>query len=169
MIRTLGLAAAAFCLVMFSSCDLAESLGGLVPDKDNYDFSTSCKGNSSLEACSPCCDGLGFDTALVVTGDCGCAYVATDGDVCDSANGSDFKACVSCCETNKFDSLTRLTNGQCTCSRVQKTEPEATSTPNDGNHDGCTTSGQSCVCSNSGLSGSCDTGSAKSGLYCHCD
>ncbi|MDR3646264.1 MAG: hypothetical protein P4L22_01845 [Candidatus Babeliales bacterium] len=37
------------------------------------------------------------------------------------------------------------------------------------NSDGCKLSGQSCKCSNTGLSGTCSIGDAKPGLYCHCD
>lgn len=41
--------------------------------------------------------------------------------------------------------------------------------PPNPNHDGCRSSGQACTCSNTGWSGKCATGGAKSGLYCHCD
>ena len=37
------------------------------------------------------------------------------------------------------------------------------------NSDGCNTSGQSCTCSNTGLSGTCNTGNIKPGLYCQCN
>jgi hypothetical protein len=84
MRRTCGIAVAAWSLLLCGSRELAESLGGILPDKDDYDFSTSCKGNSSLDSCNPCCDGLGSDTALVATGDRGCAYVATDSGICDA-------------------------------------------------------------------------------------
>ncbi|MEZ4376269.1 MAG: hypothetical protein R3B07_36025 [Polyangiaceae bacterium] len=47
-----------------------------------------------------------------------------------------------------------------------RTAPPARSNPN---HDGCRSSGQACTCSNTGWSGKCATGGAKSGLYCHCD
>lgn len=36
-------------------------------------------------------------------------------------------------------------------------------------HDGCDDEGDSCVCSNTGLSGRCGFGRMKSGLYCRCD
>ena len=41
--------------------------------------------------------------------------------------------------------------------------------PVEANHDGCLSSGQACVCSDTGKNGSCSTGSMKSGLYCRCD
>ena len=36
-------------------------------------------------------------------------------------------------------------------------------------HDCCLNDGQGCTCSNTGWQGSCHTGGAKYGLYCHCD
>lgn len=36
------------------------------------------------------------------------------------------------------------------------------------NHDGCDYKGESCTCSNTGLSGSCKTGPLHGGLYCQC-
>ena len=43
------------------------------------------------------------------------------------------------------------------------------SPPRTTNHDGCRSAGQACTCSNTGWSGRCGTGMAKSGLYCRCD
>lgn len=35
-------------------------------------------------------------------------------------------------------------------------------------HDDCIKAGDNCMCSNTGMIGSCQKGSIKSGLYCHC-
>ena len=113
----------------------------LLPELDNYDFATSCADNATLEACSPCCDDLGYDTSIVATGDCGCSYQYSDYDVCEAADG-DFDACAACCEASDEDSATNLRNGECRCLGIQPSQPAP-----DRRVNRCESSGDTCRCS----------------------
>jgi len=106
---------------MLGSCELASTVSNLVPDSDNFDFTTTCKsGNGELSKCGECCKGEGFDTALVATGDCGCAYSIEDAETCKT--NSDIGDCSKCCEGAGFSSTVRVTNGECRCFKVSKTK-----------------------------------------------
>lgn len=156
-----------FAASALGGCDVAgdlADLAGPIANTDNYVMNTTCKDTTPLEACDTCCEGLGFDLAIVATGDCGCASQNNDSERCkDSASSID--ECSKCCESDPTNLASSRSGGVCTCRGISKTpNPETT-----GNHDGCTTSGQTCTCSNTGSAGTCGTGTAKSGLYCQCD
>lgn len=106
-------------LVAVGGCDLG---GGLVPSTAGYNFDTSCRGNSELEACDSCCEGIGGDRAFIDGDTCGCGVSVTDTAVCDTT--TTFSECSGCCEEAGFGSSSRFSEGSagrvCTCS---KTEP----------------------------------------------
>jgi len=92
---------------------------GVTPDEEGYNFDTSCRSRGSLDACDSCCEGLGGDRALVVSGTCGCGVGESNSEVCDSA--ASFTACGTCCEEVGFDSTVSFSEGTggrtCTCFR----------------------------------------------------
>lgn len=143
---------------------------GVAPDDREYNFDTSCRSQSEANACNDCCLSLGGDTSALRTGTCGCAQLVESTSVCDSATS--FDECRRCCSGAGYDGVTDYTSGTggrtCTCRRLEPIP--SSSVPIDaGPRDGCTSSGQSCVCGNTGLPGMCGTGPDFSGLYCRCD
>lgn len=144
-----------------AGCDTAEQAG--IPSKANYDFGTSCESESNLEACSACCTGLSFDTALEALGDCGCAYAYRDDQICQAHDG-DFDACDACCRASDDASATQMANGECRCLGIQKTKPAADRQPNH-----CVKSGDSCKCSRD-TTGTCGPSGLDDdpALYCTC-
>jgi|GEM_PF-3109839 len=125
-------------VVPLAACDSAA--GDVIPGKDKYDFTTSCEPKSELEACSSCCTGLSFDTALVALGDCGCSYQYSDWEICKASDG-DFDACAACCEASDDLVASNMRNGECRCAGIQKTEPTDDRRPNK-----CEKSGDTCRC-----------------------
>lgn len=145
--NTLGILALVALLVVPAACDSEAS--NLLPDQDKYDFTTTCEAESELQACSDCCTGLSFDTALVALGDCGCSYQYVDWDICEASDG-DFDACASCCEASDDGAVTNLRNGECRCLGIQKTQPSEDRRPNK-----CENSGDTCRCSRD-TNGTCE-------------
>ncbi len=129
------------CVALFAAslwgCEASE----FIPSRADYDFTTSCQGESELETCSTCCDSLSFDTALVALGDCGCAYTYQDWFICEEADG-DIDTCFDCCRSTDDDSAANVRNGECRCVGIQRTEPEASRRSNR-----CDNNGDSCICS----------------------
>jgi hypothetical protein len=99
-------------------CNLGEDLG--VPELDGYNYSTSCRSNSDLDACDSCCDGIGGDRALVNRGNCGCGVSDNSTDVCDGT--ASFAACNTCCQDSGYGSTSAFSSGSsgniCTCFRT---------------------------------------------------
>ncbi|MEZ4268081.1 MAG: hypothetical protein R3F39_17080 [Myxococcota bacterium] len=151
----------ALCLAAFAtSCDTNSGLGGLIPDKSDFDFSTSCKSIGDVDQCSTCCEAAGFDTVLVATGDCGCAYVIEDAATCDASKGTS-DACFDCCEAAGASGSNRSSlNGEatCTCFVVSKTKSVAT---------GCVPDCAGAQCGSDGCGGSC--GSCAASVTCSPD
>lgn len=85
-------------------------------DRSDYNFDTSCKsGNSDIDDCSTCCEGIGGDLSFVDRGTCGCAVNSSNDVICDAS--TDFDSCGTCCETNGFEPTVSYSciNGDCTC------------------------------------------------------
>ncbi|MBT6176893.1 MAG: hypothetical protein HOI23_06560 [Deltaproteobacteria bacterium] len=60
-----------------------------------YSFDTSCvDGQADLDACSTCCTGNDFDTAMMSSEECGCAKW----DTTSCADATDSDSCSSCCD-----------------------------------------------------------------------
>ncbi len=134
----------------------------LGPDTDKYDFTTSCGSESELDACVSCCEDLAFDTALVSSGDCGCAYQYVDWDICEAEDG-DSDACFTCCNATEA-SGSSMRNGECSCLGIERTAPSADRSPNR-----CENSGDSCRCSRDDFSGRCARrGDGTDDLACTC-